>query len=687
MRKKRYVNREMSWLSFNARVLQEATDERVPLLERLKFLAIYSSNLDEFFSVRIGNLIRLIRENRASSQLFDEDPADVLVNVLERVRELSDKFDETFTEVQAKLKDFDIHFIDETQLNDSHKDFVRNYFSNKVRPRLVPIMLDNIKKFPYLKNCVIYLFICMSKKDKTRNAKHALIEVPADILPRYVQLPTDNGQKYIIMLDDVIRYNLDEIFKIFQYDEFKAYTIKVTRDAEYDIDDDIRTSVFEKIAKSVKTRESGDVVRLVYDRSIPKELLTYVLQQTRLKEFQTIIPGNRYHNARDFISFAKSGKYPDELFYESVSPLNHPGFAKHPSIFQCIRERDILLHYPFHSFHGFIDLLREAAIDPKVKSIKMTIYRLANQSDVVNALMNAVLNGKNVTVVMELQARFDEEANIKWARKLEESGANLISSIPGMKVHSKLCLITRREKGVKENFVAIATGNFNESTAKLYTDHVLFTYNQAIAREAKYVFEMLTHNFRNFRFSHLLISPFYLRKKIGDMINNEIKIAKSGKNAAISIKVNNLMDKAMTDRLYRASRAGVKIRLIVRSNCSVIPGVKHMSENIEIHTIVDKYLEHSRIIWFHNNGEENIYISSADIMVRNLDRRVEVAVPIYDEKIKQELMDYFNMQFDDNQKSRYLNQYEENTYVTAEKSKPVRSQQDFYDYLKKRKYF
>jgi polyphosphate kinase len=571
-------------------------------------------------------------------------------------------------------------------LSESYKKFVQKYFEQKVRPRLVPVMLDNVKKLPYLKNCVIYLLVVMYKDSKPEDKKHALIEVPVDVLPRFVQLPPQNGEKYVIMLDDIIRFSLKDIFQLFQYDHFKAYTVKLTRDAEFDLDDDIRTSMFEKIAKSVKTRESGDVVRLIYDKELPEDFLTYILQQTKLKEFQSIIPGNRYHNARDMISFARSGDYPDNLFYTPITPLNHPAFDKYPSIFDCIRDQDILLHYPYHSFHSFIDLLREAAIDPKVKSIKMTIYRLANQSDVVNALMNAVLNGKNVTVVMELQARFDEEANIKWARKLEESGATLISSIPGMKVHSKLCLITRRVKGQKENFVAISTGNFNESTAKLYTDHVLFTYNQNIAKEAKRVFEMLTNNFRNFRFSHLLISPFYLRKKLSDMINNEIRNAKAGKEAAINLKVNNLMDKSMTDRLYRASRASVKIRLIVRSACSVVPGLKNTSENIEIHSIVDKFLEHTRIFWFHNDGNEKIFISSADIMVRNLDRRVEVAVPVYDKNIQQELQDYFNMQFADNQKSRYVNHEAENTYVKTGHGQKVHAQNDFYNYLKKKKY-
>ena len=680
MKRKKYINREISWLSFNARVLQEAMDSSVPLLERLKFLGIYSSNLDEFFSVRVSNLKRLIASDLQTSQLYGENPEEVLNEVLEKVKELRDKFDETFTEVLDQLKNHGIHFINETQLDDSHNKFVKDYFELNVRPRLVPIMLDNIKKFPYLKNCIIYLFVNMSNLNDPENSKHALIEVPVDVLPRFVQLPSNNKQKYVIMLDDIIRANLREIFKIFDYNTFDAYTIKATRDAELDIDDDIRTSMFEKIAKSIKSRESGDVVRLIYDRNIPQNFLDYILQQTRLTEFHSIIPGNKYHNARDMMSFGKSGSYPKELYYKSIPPITHPAFLEHASIFKCIREKDILLHYPYHNFHNFIDLLREAAIDPKVKSIKMTIYRLADQSDVVNALMNAVLNGKKVTVVMELQARFDEEANIKWSRKLEESGATLISSVPGLKVHSKLCLITRREKSIKKNYVALSTGNFNESTAKQYSDHVLFTYNQDIGRDAKRVFDMLTNNFRNFRFFHLLISPFNLRKKLSNMINNEILIANSGKKAAISIKVNNIMDKAMTDRLYRASKAGVKIRLIVRSNCSVVPGLEDISKNIEIHSIVDKYLEHSRIFWFHNDGENNLYISSADIMERNLDRRVEATVPIYDENIKTELMDYFDMQFADNSKSRYVNHQQENKYVKSS-GKKKNFQTDYYNYL------
>ncbi|MFP4548631.1 MAG: polyphosphate kinase 1 [Fidelibacterota bacterium] len=682
MKQKKYIDREISWLSFNARVLQEAMDKNVPLLERLKFLGIYSSNLDEFFSVRVGNLKRLIAYGKTYSLHFGQKPEAVLKEVMTKVKKLREIFDDTLTDIKEQLKRYSIYFIDETQLNEEHQKFVKHYFDRKVRPRLIPIMLDNIKKFPYLKNCEIYLVIVMKKNSNPEKQKHALIKVPVDVLPRFVQLPSQKGEKNVIMMDDIIRFNLQEVFSIFQYDEFNAYTIKLTRDAEFDLDDDIRTSMYEKIAKSVKTRESGAVVRLIYHRKLPEDFLNYILQKTKLQDFQSIIPGNRYHNASDMMSFARSGNYPRELLYDSVTPLEHPDFDKYPSVFECIRQSDILLHYPYHSFHSFIDLLREAAIDPKVKSIKMTIYRLADQSNVVNALMSAVLNGKNVTVVMELQARFDEEANIKWARKLEESGATLISSIPGMKVHSKLCLISRREKGEKENFVAIATGNFNESTARLYTDHVLFTYNQEIAREVKRVFELLSNNFQNYRFSHLLISPFHMRKKLGAMINNEIRNAKAGKKAAINIKVNNLMDKPMTDRLYRASRAGVKIRLIVRSTCSVVPGLKDTSENIEIHCIVDKYLEHSRIYWFYNDGDEKLYISSADLMVRNLDRRVEVAAPIYDEKIKYELKDYFNIQWNDNTKSRYVNHEPENTYVKGKSDKKIRAQTDLYEYLK-----
>jgi len=685
MKNKKYETREISWLSFNARVLQEAVDPSVPLLERLKFLGIYSSNLDEFFSVRVSNLKRLIANDIQSHTLFGENPEQLLNEILQKVKYLRKQFDDTFTQILNILNDYGIHFIDETKLQSEQQKFVKNYFELNVRPRLVPIMLDNIKKFPDLKNCVIYLFVVMSDCKKPTNSKHALIEIPADVLPRFVQVPSDNGEKCIIMLDDIIRFNLEEIFKIFDYNCFDAYTIKVTLDSEIDIDDDIRTSMLEKIAKSIKTRKRGDIVRLIYDKRIPEDFLKYVLQQTQLTEFQSIIPGNKYHNARDMISFGKSGNYPKELFYDTKVPISHPVIQKYPSIFKCIRNNDILMHYPYHNFHSFIDLLREAAIDPKVKSIKMTIYRLANQSDVVNALLNAVLNGKKVTVVMELQARFDEAANIQWARKLEESGATLISSIPGLKVHSKLCLITRREKSVKKNYVIVSTGNFNESTAKIYTDHILFTYNQEIGREVKRVFDMLTNNFRNFRFQRLLISPFNLRKKLGDMINNEIRIANKGGKAAISLKVNNFMDKAMTDRLYRASNAGVEIRLIVRSICSVIPNIENQSENIEIHSIVDKYLEHSRIFWFHNNGANDVYISSADIMERNLDRRVEAAVPIYDENVKAELMEYFNMQFADNVRSRYVNHLQENKYVKTGRNK-ISFQDEFYNHLSKKDY-
>jgi polyphosphate kinase len=676
---KPYINREISWLSFNERVLQEAADTTVPLLERLKFLGIYSSNLDEFFSVRVGTLKRVINAGIKAKADLGESPKKILRKIQDEVLRQRDRFDKIFSGLKCELEEQHIFIIHEKQLSESQQQFVNSYFYKDVWPRLVPIMLDSSAGFPYLKNRVIYLAIYLVRHREPADKKYALIEVPADILPRFIQLPVTGKKRNVIMLDDVIRFGLKDIFGIFDMDTVDAYTIKLTRDAELDIDDDVTKSFFEKISKSIKKRKMGQPVRFVYDRQMPEDLLNFILEQNHLEGFENIIPGGRYHNARDFM------KFPDLRFpafkYKKLDPVPHRHLHSQRSLFKVIRKTDILLHYPYQSFYYIIDLLREAAIDPQVTSIKISLYRLAEKSSIVNALVNASRNGKSVTVVMELQARFDEEANIHWTKKLEEADVKLIDGVPGLKVHAKLCLITRVENGKIMKYANIGTGNFNETTATLYSDHTLLTSDKKIANEVEKLFEFLENNYKSFTYRHLIVSPLYMRKRFEKLIKNEIKNAKEGTESYIYIKLNNLVDRDMTKKLYKASRAGVKIRLIVRSICSLVPAIPGLSDNIEAISIVDKYLEHSRIFIFCNGGKEKYFISSADWMIRNLDNRVEVAVPIYDEAIQAELKRFFEIQFSDTRKARIINAAQDNSYRDGDTRDGCRAQNEIHNYL------
>ena len=675
-----YVNREISWLSFNARVLQEAKDPTVPLLERLKFLGIFSSNLDEFFSVRVGTLQRMIDAGVKSKAVVGVSPKKVMKQVHSNVLDLRDEFDKVFADLTKELEAHNIFIVDETQLDDKQKAFLKVYFQEKVRPRLIPVMLKDIPDFPYLKNQVLYLVIDVRKKWDPQRSKFALIEVPADVLPRYINLPDSDGRKCVIMLDDVIRFGLDDIFSTFDYDSIGAYTIKLTRDAELDIDDDVTKSFFEKVSESLEERKKGQPVRFVYDREMPYYLLDFTLKRLDIQNFENLVPGGKYHNAKDFMGFPEIG--PASAYYEKKQPLPHKDLRSHKSMLAAIKEKDILLHYPYQSFDYFIDLLREAAIDPNVTSIKVTLYRVARNSNVINALINAIKNGKTVTVVIELQARFDEESNIYWTQKLEHEGAKIIDGVPGLKVHSKLCHITRKEGNDIVHYSCIGTGNFNESTAKLYCDHMLMTRDPGITYEVDKIFDFFDHNYKVYNYEHLVVAPLQMRSKFEKLIDTEIKNANDGKPAYIHAKMNSLVDSDMINKLYEASKAGVKVKLVVRGICSLVPGVEGLSENIDVISIVDKYLEHSRIFIFCNDEDEKYFISSADWMVRNLDRRVEVATPIYDMALKKELREYMDIQFADNAKARIINETQDNEYFRNE-HELCRAQECTYTFLEK----
>jgi polyphosphate kinase len=677
------INRELSWLAFNDRVLQEAEDKTVPLIERLKFLGIYSNNRDEFFRVRVATVRRAVKHHKKAIGVIGEDPVRLLNKIQKAVIAQQMKFESIYQEIIKELEQQNIFIINEKQLLPAQGTFVKSFFREKVKGSLFPIMLDNATSFPYLKDKSGYLIVKLGKAGKAKKDKYAIIEVPTDEIPRFLVLPKDKDKNYVILLDDVIRYCLDEIFQNFENDHIEAYNIKLTRDAELDIDNDLSKSFVEKISKSLKERKKGQPVRLVYDSQIAPDMLEFVMKKIKLGKDDNPIPGGRYHNFKDFISFPNVGG--SELYYKKNKPLQHPAFRNQTNLLKVIRQQDVLLTYPYQSFDHIIDLLREASIDPKVQSIKITLYRVAKNSSIVKALINALKNGKQVTVVVELQARFDEEANIYWSDKLLEEGAKVIYGVPGLKVHSKLFLISRKEGGKLNHYAHLGTGNFNGETARVYTDHTLLTSDKVITEEVEKVFTFYSDNFRGGSYKHLLVSPFFMRKSLVQLINKEIKNAKAGKKAWIVLKINNLVDEDMIRKLYEASSEGVHVRLIVRGICSLVPGIKGMSDNIEAISIVDKYLEHSRVFIFCNDGEEKYFLSSADWMARNLDHRSEVSVPVYDKEIQGQLRVITETLWDDNVKARILESKQSNEYRKAGENKKIRAQEEIYKLFKSKK--
>lgn len=671
--KNTYVNRELSWLKFNARVLQEAADEKVPLLERLRFAGIFSNNLDEFFKVRYATVKR-VAMNESSDKELGVHAKELLEEITKEVIQLQDESLSIINTITEELEKEQIFIVNEKTLLPEHEAFVNTYFYDKVRPALFTIILNDLEKFPQLKDDVAYLAVKMTLKEGEKASgvqkffsskaykekiQYALIELPTT-LNRFIELPQIGDKHYIIMLDDVIRFCLHLIFSIFNYESLSANMIKITRDAELDIDDDLSKSFVEKISSSVEDRRKGAPVRFVYDKTIDKDTLHFLIEKMGIVNTDSVIPGGRYHNRRDYMSFPSLGR--TDLTYAPIHPLPVKGLTSEESLLKKIAEKDYLQFTPYHTFSNIIWFLREAALDPKVKSVKITIYRLAKNSQVVNSLINAVKNGKKVTVQIELQARFDEESNIRYAEQLKAEGVKLIFGVRGLKVHSKICVIEREEgKGIKR-YGFISTGNFNESTAKVYTDYTLFTANQDILKEVNKVFNFFETNYNIQKYKHLIVSPHYTKKILKQLIDEEIKNAKAGKEAYIKLKMNNITSYKMIDKLYEASRAGVKIQMIVRGICCLVPGIEGMSENIEVISIVDKFLEHPRLFIFGNNGNPKVYISSADWMTRNISFRVEVGCPIYDETIKQELIDTFEISWADNVKARVIDQAQDNHY-------------------------
>ncbi|GLB50141.1 polyphosphate kinase 1 [Neptunitalea lumnitzerae] len=690
--KKQYVNRELSWLKFNARVLQEAADPSVPLLDRLRFIGIFSNNLDEFFKVRYATVKRIAHSSETGENVLGGTAAkDLLEDITEIVIKQQSESLEILDEIHEELKEEKIFLITEDMVLNEHKSFIKDYYLTKVAPALVTIILNELNEFPVLKDSVAYLAVKMvSHQDKSssgikrllkpvsgkKESRYALIEVPRSI-DRFVVLPKVGDNNYIIMLDDLIRYSLNNIFGIFEYDEISAHMIKITRDAELDIDNDLSKSFIEKIHSSVKGRSSSEPVRFVYDEEIEKDTLKFLMQKMGIDDMDSVIPGGRYHFRRDYMGFPNLGR--NDLQYNNYPPLPIKGLDMEGRLLPVIAQKDYLQYTPYHTFAYIIRFLREAALDPKVKSIKITIYRLAKISQVASSLINAVKNGKKVTVQIELQARFDEEANIRYAELLQAEGVNLKFGVPGLKVHSKICVIERLEEGKTKLYGFISTGNFNESTAKIYTDYTIFTSHQPILKEVNKVFEFFETNYRIHKYKHLIVSPHYTKSAFSKLIKNEIRFAAVGKPAFIKLKMNSLTSYKMVDKLYEASKAGVKIQLIVRGVCCLVPGIPGLSENIEVISVVDKFLEHPRLYIFGNGGDPLYYISSADWMTRNIENRVEVSCPVYDEDIKKELMDTFEICWSDNVKARVINEQQNNKYRVNDKPK-VRSQIATYEY-------
>ncbi len=676
MLKKHFIQRDISWLSFNARVLQEANDSSVPLKERIRFLGIFSNNLDEFFRVRVATLKRMLEfaEKRKKLNMhMEEAPQNILDQIQTIVLRQQNEFNRIWESILKELRKEKIFLVDEKHLNREQQVFVKKYFDDEVRSNIIPLMIESLPTLPYLRDKSIYLGVVMHKKKSAYLQKYALIEVPAKAVGRFIQLPSKKpGEHHIILLEDVVRFNLPLIFSYFGYDHFDAHIFKVTKDAEIDLDNDVSTTFVEKMEKGLKNRRKGKPVRFVYDKEMDAGLLEYLTHRLNLNRKSNLIPGARIHNFRHFMDF------PDIFNAKSLrrSPFTHPALQGSMRVTDVIVKKDVMLHFPYHSFNTVTDLLREAAMDPDVKSIKVTAYRLASNSKVINALINAARNGKEVVVMLELKARFDEEANLEWKTILEEEGVKVLLGIPRIKIHAKLCIIKKRKGNKTVQYGFVSTGNLNEKTALVYGDHCLLTSNRNVMADINRIFHYL-ENWQNKPqqlklCKTLIVCPGIMRKQLLALIHMEIKHAKAGKEAMITLKLNSLSDQALIDKLYLAAAAGVTIKLIIRGICCAMTELKKIKQHVSAISIVDEYLEHARVLIFHNNGKEKIFISSADWMVRNLDHRIEAAVPVSDPAIREELKEIIHIQLRDNVKARVLNNELSNNYVPSAGKKKVR---------------
>ena len=684
--KRRTIARDISWLSFNGRVLQEAADPTVPLRERIRFLGIFSNNMDEFFRVRVATLKRMSEYSGGKSRInmhLEVSPDKILSDIQSIVLEQGQEFDTIWGDIRKELEKEKIFLITETEVDKNQQQFIQNYFEEEVRSNIIPLMIESIPQFPYLRDKSIYLGVVLSRQDGSMKRKYALIEVPSRVLGRFVLLPSPAmDEHHIILLEDIIRYNLRNIFAYFGYDTYESWVFKVTRDAEIDIDNDVSTTLIQKIEKGLKNRRKGKPVRFVYDKEMDKGLLDYIIKRLGLsRKGGNLLPGGRIHNFRHFMDFPDV--FPKKG--QRKKPFTHPLLMKTPRVTDVVLEQDVMLHFPYHSFNPIIDMLREAAIDPNVTTIKITCYRLATNSKIINALVNAVRNGKHVTVMLELRARFDEEANLEWKERLEDEGVKVLIGIPNVKIHAKLCLIKKRINNFTIHYGFVSTGNLNEKTGKVYGDHCLLTSNRHIMADVNRIFNYL-ENWKDgtgpLKTCKMLIPcPTSLRKELLKMIERETKLAREKKPAAITLKMNSISDEELIDTLYDAARAGVELKLIVRGIFCMFSENSKFIRPVKAISIIDEYLEHARVFIFHNGGKEKVYISSADWMVRNLDHRVEATCPVLDESIRKELNDILEIQLADNVKARWLDNDLLNKYKRDHEEKKVRSQIEIYNYL------
>ncbi len=677
-----YVHRDVSWLSFNYRVLQEAKDESVPLLERIKFLAIYSSNLDEFFRVRVAGLKNLLRVGKKTKRELDFEPQNVLEELLEIVNQQQTEFSRIFEKlIIPELKENGINLLRRTDLNKQQENFIDNYFQEKLLPFVQPVLLVEKKVKPFLSNGALYLALhLIESDDKNKSPRYAIVKIPSDHTPRFITLPPSKKDKHdVIMLDDIVRHSVKMIFPGFEVKD--TYSIKLTRDAELYIDNEYSGDLIDKIRKSLIKRSVGPASRLVYDREMPDHLLKYLMDVFELDKFDLLEEG-RYHNNSDFFQFPHFGK--KHLKDSDLPPLAIPYLENTESIFPEIAIKDHLVFVPFHSYESVIRFFEDASKDPDVTHIKIIQYRVAKQSRIMNALSQAVKAGKQVMAFIEVKARFDEEANLEWGAKLEEVGAKVHYSLPGLKVHSKMALVRRLEKGTPKIYGYLSTGNFHEGTAKVYSDIGILTSDMRLLSEASRVFNYLETKKRpTKKFENLIVGQFGLKEKLLQLIEDEVKAAKDGKKALIFLKMNSLQDRQMIDALYRASQKGVEVKLIIRGICSLVPGVKDISENIEAVSIVDRYLEHARVFIFGRGQRRKIFLSSADWMVRNLHHRVETVFPIFDTEISKKIVDIMNLQYSDNLKARHIHLEKNNSYRKEQADFDIRSQVETYFYLKR----
>ncbi|GEA51040.1 polyphosphate kinase [Vibrio inusitatus NBRC 102082] len=676
---KLYVEKELSWLSFNERVLQEAADKSVPLIERIRFLGIFSNNLDEFYKVRFSDVKRRILINQERGR--HDNSKRLLSKMQSKAMKLNQRFDELYNELLLEMARRRIFLVNEAQVNETQQQWLRKFFRKQVLPHITPVVMhEDINVLDFLKDEYAYLSVALVKDNVSQ---YALLEIPTDHLPRFVMVPEQKGKrrKTIILLDNVIRHCLDDIFNgFFEYDEINCYSMKMTRDAEYDLSHEVEHSLLEQMSEGLSQRLSAMPVRFVYEKNMPREMLEFLCRKLEISNYDSLIPGGRYHNFKDFIGFPNVGR--EYLENKPLPPLKSAVFEQYSNSFDAISAEDILLHYPYHTFDHVSELVRQASFDPKVISIKINIYRVAKDSKLMNSLIDAVNNGKKVTVVVELQARFDEEANILWSKRLTDAGVQVVFGAPGLKIHSKLLLISRREGEEIKRYAHIGTGNFHEKTARIYTDFSLLTAKPEITDEVRNVFGYIENPYRPVAFHQLIVSPKNSRKRLYKLIDHEIENAELGNRSGLTLKINNLVDKGLINKLYQASSAGVPIRMIIRGMCSLVPGVEGISENIKIISVVDRFLEHPRVIITENNGDPKVFISSADWMTRNIEHRIEVATPINDNKLKQRIIDIMELQFTDTVKARWIDKEMSNRYVARGNRRKVRSQIATYEYIK-----